>query len=191
MKRSILFLIMFTALSMLVSTQAWAVGTVAGTSIENQAYSDYDDANGNALPRVYFVDQVEQKSSIEALDLIKSNSFDPKKIAYITSERFTNELINAIQHRSTTQFRTKYRNVDILIIDDIHFIAGKESTQEEFFHTFNSLYDAHKQIIISSDRSPKEISKLQDRLGNLRTTVYLFFYLANRILQLNEVFGLS
>ena len=87
------------------------------------------------------------------------------KICYITSERFTNELINAIQHHSTPAFRQKYRNnVDVLVIDDIHFIAGKESTQEEFFHTFNVLYDAHKQIIISSDRPPKEIANLQDRL---------------------------
>jgi len=87
------------------------------------------------------------------------------KICYITSERFTNELIDAIQHRSTSMFRQKYRNkVDVLVIDDIHFIAGKESTQEEFFHTFNTLYDAHKQIVISSDRPPKEIANLQDRL---------------------------
>ena len=86
------------------------------------------------------------------------------KICYIASERFTNELIDAIQHRSTAAFRQKYRNVDLLVIDDIHFIAGKESTQEEFFHTFNALYDAHKQIIISSDRPPKEITNLQERL---------------------------
>ena len=86
------------------------------------------------------------------------------KICYMTSERFTNELIDAIQRRSTGAFRQKYRNVDVLVIDDIQFIAGKESTQEEFFHTFNVLYDAHKQIIISSDRSPKEIANLQDRL---------------------------
>jgi len=85
-------------------------------------------------------------------------------ICYLSSERFTNELINAIQHHSTSTFRQKYRNVDILLIDDIHFIAGKESTQEEFFHTFNTLYDAHKQIIISSDRSPREIPKLEERL---------------------------
>jgi len=86
------------------------------------------------------------------------------KICYTSSEKFTNELIDAIQHHSTPAFRQKYRNMDLLVIDDIHFIAGKESTQEEFFHTFNTLYDAHKQIIISSDRPPKEISNLQDRL---------------------------
>lgn len=87
------------------------------------------------------------------------------KICYLTSERFTNELIDGIQHHSTAGFRQKYRNnIDVLVIDDIHFIAGKESTQEEFFHTFNVLYDAHKQIIISSDRPPKEIANLQDRL---------------------------
>ncbi len=92
------------------------------------------------------------------------NKFSSLKIYYLPSERFTNELIDAIQHRSTSGFRQKYRNMDILVLDDIHFIAGKESTQEEFFHTFNTLYDAHKQIIISSDRTPKEIANLQERL---------------------------
>jgi chromosomal replication initiator protein len=92
------------------------------------------------------------------------NKFSNLKICYLPSERFTNELIDAIQHRSTSGFRQKYRNVDVLVLDDIHFIAGKESTQEEFFHTFNVLYDAHKQIIISSDRTPKEIANLQERL---------------------------
>ena len=86
------------------------------------------------------------------------------KICYMASEKFTNELIDAIQHHSTPAFRQKYRNTDVLVIDDIPFIAGKESTQEEFFHTFNTLYDAHKQIILSSDRPPKEIANLQDRL---------------------------
>ena len=86
------------------------------------------------------------------------------KISYITSEKFTNEMIESIQHRTSNKFRQKYRGVDIIVIDDIHFIAGKESTQEEFFHTFNALYDSHKQIIISSDRPPKEIAKLEERL---------------------------
>lgn len=87
-------------------------------------------------------------------------------ICYISSEKFTNELIDAIRHRSTPQFRQKYRSIDILLIDDIHFIAGKESTQEEFFHTFNALHNNRKQIIISSDRPPKEISNLEDRLSS-------------------------
>lgn len=86
------------------------------------------------------------------------------KLFYTTSESFTNELINGIQNRTTQKFREKYRNVDVLLIDDIHFIAGKESTQEEFFHTFNALYDSHKQIVLSSDRAPKTIPGLEERL---------------------------
>lgn len=86
------------------------------------------------------------------------------KICYLSSEQFTNELINSIRHHSSEAFRQKYRNVDILLIDDIHFIAGKVSTQEEFFHTFNTLHDHHKQIIICSDRPPKEIANLEERL---------------------------
>ncbi len=94
---------------------------------------------------------------------IKQN-FPELKHCYISSEKFTNELIEAIRHRSTTQFRKKYRNIDVLLIDDIQFIAGKESTQEEFFHTFNNLHNERKQIIITSDRPPKEIAKLEERL---------------------------
>ncbi|MFH1857748.1 MAG: chromosomal replication initiator protein DnaA, partial [Candidatus Omnitrophota bacterium] len=86
------------------------------------------------------------------------------KILYSSSERFTNQLITAIQNRTTLAFREKFRNLDVLLIDDIHFIAGKEATQEEFFHTFNTLYDSHGQIIISSDRPPKEIQALEERL---------------------------
>jgi chromosomal replication initiator protein len=84
--------------------------------------------------------------------------------AYLTSEQFTNELIDSIHHKTMNEFKQKYRNVDILLIDDIQFIAGKRSTQEEFFHTFNAMHDNHKQIIITSDRPPKEISDLEDRL---------------------------
>lgn len=96
--------------------------------------------------------------------IIENKAGVAAKIHYVSSEKFTNELIEAIQKRSTTNFRQKYRNVNILVLDDIHFIAGKDSTQEEFFHTFNTLYDAHKQIIICSDRPPKEIADLQARL---------------------------
>ena len=90
-----------------------------------------------------------------------------KKVIYVTSETFTNELIDSIRNGNTTamtKFREKYRNVDVLLIDDIQFIIGKESTQEEFFHTFNDLHGNKKQIIISSDKPPKDIETLEARL---------------------------
>lgn len=86
------------------------------------------------------------------------------KVLYVTSEKFTNEFIDALKNASTEKFRQKYRNIDVLLIDDIQFISGKKQLQEEFFHTFNTLHESGKQIVISSDRPPKDIPLLQDRL---------------------------
>lgn len=86
------------------------------------------------------------------------------RVYYISSENFMYELIAAIQHRKTLEFKKKYRGVDVLLLDDVHFLAEKEGTQEEIFHTFNSLYDNHKHIVITSDRPPRELINLQDRL---------------------------
>ena len=86
------------------------------------------------------------------------------RVLYVSSEQFTNEIIQSIQKGQAEAFRQKYRNIDVLLVDDIQFISGKTSTQEEFFHTFNTLHDAQKQIILSSDRPPREVQKLEDRL---------------------------
>lgn len=86
------------------------------------------------------------------------------KVSYYSSEKFTNELINSIRYGKMDEFRNKFRSIDVLLIDDVQFIAGKERTQEEFFHTFNSLYESHKQIVVTSDKFPKEIPGLEERL---------------------------
>ena len=86
------------------------------------------------------------------------------RVYYVPAERFTNEMIYAIQHGQTLAFRNKHRNVDVLLIDDIQFLAGKESTQEEFFYTFNALRDAHKQVVVTADKPPKDIPMLEERL---------------------------
>ena len=92
---------------------------------------------------------------------------DPtKSVLYVTSEKFTSELIDAIHNNTNIAFKEKYRNVDVLLIDDIQFIIGKESTQEEFFHTFNNLYEKNKQIVISSDKPPKDFTTLEERLSS-------------------------
>lgn len=120
-----------------------------------KAYNPFFIYGGVGLGKTHLMHSIGQKVM---------QKFPKAKILYISSEEFTNQLIGAIQNRTTVKFREKYRNVDLLLIDDIHFIAGKESTQEEFFHTFNALYDAHKQIVVSSDRPPKEIQALEERL---------------------------
>jgi chromosomal replication initiator protein len=93
-----------------------------------------------------------------------SRLFPKLAVLYLSSERFTNDLINAIRYDRTAEFRAKYRTIDLLLIDDIQFISGKERTQEEFFHTFNDLYDSRKQIVVSSDSSPKDIPEIEERL---------------------------
>ena len=87
-----------------------------------------------------------------------------RKVMYLSSERFTNEFIDSIQHHKLVRFRKRYRQADVLLIDDIHFLAGKERSQEEFFHTFNTLFDGRKQIVLSSDRPASEIANLEERL---------------------------
>ena len=110
---------------------------------------------GTGLGKTHLMQAIGQGVLAEHSDL---------SVVFISSEEFTNQLIQSIANKNTQKFRDKYRKVDLLLIDDVHFISGKEGTQEEFFHTFNALFDGHKQIVLSSDRSPKEIQGVEERL---------------------------
>ncbi|MGQ9705746.1 MAG: chromosomal replication initiator protein DnaA [bacterium] len=101
---------------------------------------------------------------MQAIAHASSSRYNNLKLLYVTSEQFVNEYVYSILNKKTEQFRLKYRGLDLLLIDDVHFIAGKESTQEEFFHTFNFLYNSNRQIVLSSDRPPKEITAIEERL---------------------------
>ena len=101
---------------------------------------------------------------ISAIGNVVINKNPEIAIIFVSAEQFTNEVVSAIRHEKMGEFKQKYRNVDLLLIDDIHFIANKTQTQEEFFHTFNALYEKQKQIVISSDRPPKELGAVTDRL---------------------------
>ena len=101
---------------------------------------------------------------MQAVGHLVKRKWKTMRLAYVSSEHFTNEVINSLRYDRMVSFREKYRNVDILLMDDIEFIAGKERTQEEFFHTFNALYEAQKQVVMSSDCPPKEITGLEERL---------------------------
>ena len=112
------------------------------------------------------LNDISKKVTIDYYSVLDNHSrIDPnKKVLYVTSENFTNEIVEAIRKKTTQEFREKYRNNDLLLIDDIQFIIGKEMTQEEFFNTFNDMYLNKKQIVISSDRPPKDFENLEDRI---------------------------
>lgn len=121
----------------------------------SKAYNPLFIYGGVGLGKTHLLHAVGQQTS---------RLFPDMAVLYLSSERFTNELINAIRYDRTAEFRAKYRTIDLLLIDDIQFISGKERTQEEFFHTFNDLYDSRKQIVVSSDSTPKEIPEIEERL---------------------------
>lgn len=129
--------------------------SVAVAATPGEAYNPLFLYGGAGLGKTHLMQSI-------AHDILDRN--EDARIRYVTSEKFTNELIESIRNNKTSDFREKYRNVDMLLIDDIQFIIGKESTQEEFFHTFNTLYDSKKHIVISSDKPPKDIATLEERL---------------------------
>jgi len=132
----------------------------ASVAVANQPGERYNPLfiyGGVGLGKTHLVNAIGHKAAERRRSL---------KVLYLSSESFMNELIGSLRRDRMDEFKTKFRNIDLLILDDVQFIAGKERTQEEFFHTFNSLYESHKQIVITSDKFPKEIPGLEDRLRN-------------------------
>jgi chromosomal replication initiator protein len=132
----------------------------ACVAVANQPGDNYNPLfiyGGVGLGKTHLVNAIGHHATAQRPEL---------KVAYLSSESFMNELIASLRRDKMDEFKRKFRNVDILILDDVQFIAGKERTQEEFFHTFNSLYESHKQIVITSDKFPKEIPGIEDRLRN-------------------------
>jgi chromosomal replication initiator protein len=132
--------------------------SAAATAVANNPATTYNPLfiyGGVGLGKTHLINAVGNA-------ILKKNP--DMKVCYYTSEKFMNELINSLRYAKMDEFRTKFRSMDVLLIDDVQFIAGKERTQEEFFHTFNALYDSHKQIVVTSDKFPKEIPGLEERL---------------------------
>ena len=135
----------------------------AAVAVANQDFSDHSKKEFNPL-FIYGPSGVGKTHLLYAIVNRVLNNYPNKKIVYVKGEEFANQLYTAIRKNNTTEFKNKYRDADLLLIDDIHFVAGKDSLQEEFFNTFNAIYDANKQMIFTSDRPPHEMKNLEDRL---------------------------
>ena len=135
----------------------------AAVAVANQDYSHFSKKDYNPL-FIYGPSGVGKTHLLYAIVNKILDNFPNKKIVYVKGEEFANQLFTAIRKHSTDEFKNKYREADVLLIDDIHFVAGKESLQEEFFNTFNAIFDANKQMIFTSDRPPHEMKSLEDRL---------------------------